>query len=358
MSGGEKTEEPTEQKKKQARSEGQIPRTPDFATWGGLLVASILLPMVVESMIRRLRGMMAAIATLIEDPSNDKIVALLQEGLRDFVIIVAPLCGGLFLFSLATFTVQGGIKPATKLFIPKFSRLSPLAGFKRILGPTALWETFKVIAKSVIIGLVIYNAISALVPGIMTSGLIPLPTLLSTVGDTAINMIRSAAAAGLVLAATDYAMVRRRIGKQIKMTKQEVKEEHRRSEGDPQIKSAIRQRQFAMSRQRMMAELPKADVVLVNPSQVAVALRYDPARGAPRVIAKGSGTLAAKIREKATELRLPMVRDRALARALYDSCDLDDEIPANFYEAVARVLAFIMVLKSKGSAAGLHTPPS
>ncbi|MBN1170817.1 MAG: EscU/YscU/HrcU family type III secretion system export apparatus switch protein [Micromonosporaceae bacterium] len=356
MSSEEKTEQPTEQKKKQAKSEGQIPKTPDFSAWGGLLIASVLIPMTVESMAEDVQDLMSTVAELIEEPAEQRMLAFFGTAMLDAALVAAPLCGSLFLFSIAAFGVQGGLKPAAKLFIPKFNRLNPLTGFKRIVGPTAAWEAVKALAKTFLVGIVLYTTIKGLAMTLMGSGSIPLLTLLSIVGDAANRVIQLAAIAGVVLAGADYAMSRRRIGKQIKMSKQEVKEEHRRTEGDPQIKQAVRARQFAMSRQRMMAELPKADVVLVNPTQVAVALRYDPARGAPRVIAKGAGSVATKIREKAMELRIPMVQDKALSRALYRGCELGDEIPADFYEAVARVLAFVMVLKSKGSAAGLHHP--
>jgi flagellar biosynthetic protein FlhB len=141
------------------------------------------------------------------------------------------------------------------------------------------------------------------------------------------------------------------------MTRREVKEEHKQSEGDPQLKGAIRSRQLAMSRNRMMSEVAKADVVLVNPTHVAVALRYDPARGAPRVVAKGAGAVAARIRERAGEHRVPMVEDVPLARALHAQCDLGQEIPGELYEAVARVLAFVMALRRRGSAGGTHRVP-
>lgn len=354
MSSEEKTEEPTEQRKKKSRQEGQIPRTPDVATWGGLFLASILIPMTVSSLAERIRALMALIATTIKAPTADQAVAILKVGIKDSAIIAAPICIGLFAFGIAAAGAQGGLRPAGKMFKPQFSRMNPVSGLKRAFGGVALWEAAKAIAKTAIIGTVLYATVKDLVPALLTAGSIPLLTLLSAIADAAMGLFRAAAGAGLVLAGADYAMARRRIGKQIKMTKQEVKEEHRRSEGDPQLKSAIRGKQMAMSRQRMMAELPKADVVLVNPTHVAVALRYDPEKGAPRVIAKGADVVAAKIREKAAELRIPMVQDKALARTLYRDCDLGQEIPADLYEAVARVLAFIMVLKAKGSAAGLH----
>ena len=351
---GEKTEDPTEQRKKQARREGQIARTPDLATWGSLFVASMILPTVVGNLLERVRNRLLATTAMINDPTPEKALAALRAGAVDVAMIAAPLCLGLFVFTIAANAAQGGLRPATKLFKPNFTRLNPLQGFKRAFGGHALWEAVKAVVKTGVIGLVLYVSVRGLVPTLLTSGSIPLFTLLTTIANTVGDTIRIAAGAGLAMAAADYAMARRRINKQIRMSKQEVKEEHRRSDGDPKLKAAIRAKQMAMSRQRMMAELPKADVILVNPTHVAVALRYDPERGAPRVIAKGAGAIAAKIREKANELRIPMVHDKTLARALYRDCELGAEIPAHFYQAVAKVLAFVMVLKSKGSAAGVH----
>ncbi len=354
MSTEEKTEQPTEQRKRKARQEGQVPTTPDFGSWGGLLVASFLIPMVVTGLVERVERMMSTVGSIIADPTPERAIALLKSGAWDAVVAAAPLCIGLLMVSVAASAAQNRLRPASKLLKPDFKRLNPLTGVKRAFGGRALWEATKALAKTAVLGVVLYISVRDLIPVLLTAGTIPLPTLLATIAGAVLNVVRTAAVAGLVLAAADYAVARRRIGKQIRMTKQEVKEEHKRSEGDPQLKAAIRGKQAAMARQRMMAEVPKADVVLVNPTHVAVALRYDPAKGAPRVIAKGAGAVAAKIREKASEHRIPMVHDAPLARALYRGCDLGQEIPPDFYEAVARVLAFVMMLKAKGSAAGLH----
>lgn len=143
--------------------------------------------------------------------------------------------------------------------------------------------------------------------------------------------------------------------KQLKMTKQEVKDEYKSSEGDPHQKGAIRSRQMAMRRNRMMADVPNADVIVVNPTHVAVALKYDPAKGAPRVVAKGGDHVAARIRALAEEHRIPLVSDIPLARTLFKTCDIGQEIPPDLYKAVATVLAFIMTLRKRGSTAGTHT---
>lgn len=139
------------------------------------------------------------------------------------------------------------------------------------------------------------------------------------------------------------------------MTLKEVRDENKNMEGDPLIKSQRRSRQLAMSRNRMIAAVADSDVVLVNPTHVAVALKYEPGKSAPRVVAKGAGTIATRIREEAGSRQVPMVRDIPLARALHASCELGQEIPPDLYNAVARILAFVMALKSRGSAAGVHT---
>jgi flagellar biosynthesis protein FlhB len=255
---------------------------------------------------------------------------------------------------VAATAAQGGLHVSTKLFVPKFSRLNPLPGIKRAFGGHALWESAKITIKTAVLGAILYFAMKDLVPVLVAKGTLPLPAVIHLVVDTAVKLMRYAAGAGLAMAGADYAMARRRTNKQTYMSKEEVKQEHKTQEGDPHLKGAIRSKQMAMSRQRMMSELPKADVVMVNPTHVAVALRYDPARGAPRVIAKGAGAVATKIREKAAEHRIPMVQDIPLARTLYKSVDLGQEIPPELYIAVARVLAFVMSLKARGSAAGLH----
>jgi flagellar biosynthetic protein FlhB len=152
-------------------------------------------------------------------------------------------------------------------------------------------------------------------------------------------------------------VVRRRTNKGLRMSKQDIKDEHKQSEGDPMLKGAIRSRQMQMSRNRMMSDIAEADVIMVNPTHVAVALRYQPEKGAPRVVAKGAGVIASRIREAAEEHRVPMVADVPLARALHRSCEIGQEIPAELFTAVARVLAFVMALKTRGSAVGVHRNP-
>ena len=351
---GEKTEQPTEQKKRQARRDGTRARTPDLGAWGGVLLASLLIPWMARQMVDRTQALFVRATQAFTDPEPEKALELVKEGAKQMVIIGAPITVGLFAFAIVAAAAQGGLRPASKLFKPDFKRLNPISGLKKTFGGPALWESVKSLFKVLVLGAVVYNAMQSLVPALLSATAVPLPTVIGLVAGTIMHVIQIAAATGLVLAAADYVVVRRRINKQLRMSKEEVKEEHRKSEGDPHVKGQIRARQHAMARSRMMAEVPTADVVVVNPTHVAVALRYEPARGAPRVVAKGADLIAAKIREVATEHRVPLVQDAPLARALFAACELGDEIPAQFFGAVARALAFIMLLKSKGSAAGVH----
>lgn len=354
---GEKTEQPTPQKKKKARREGQIARSADLGAWLGMLAASFLVPWTMESAIDGARRVLERVPEVIEHPETGELPPLLADAVYAVGVAVGPLAAALLVLGVAAAGAQGGLHVATKLFIPKFSRLNPAKGFKQKFGTQAWWEGAKATIKTAVLGAVLYYTVRDLVPLLMFSGSLPLATLLGVVKDATVGLIRAAAVAGLVMAAADYFVVRHRTNKQLRMTKQEVKDEHKRSEGDPLVKGQIRSRQLAMSRNRMMADLPNADVVVVNPTHVAVALRYDPDKGAPRVIAKGAGTIASKIREVASEHRIPLVQDVPLARALHAGCEIGQEIPPQFYGAVAKVLAFVMSLKARGSAAGLHHPP-
>jgi len=355
---GEKTEQPTPQKLKKAKREGQIGRSQDVGAWFGMLAASIMLPKTLSSAIDHARTLLDKVPDVIADPEPALALKMLKECLLGIAWAVLPLSLSLMAVGIAAAGAQGGIRVATKLFIPKFSRLNPLPGIKRMFGPQALWEGVKALVKTSVLAAVLYTTTKDVVPKLMAAGQLPLGSLLGVVENAVLGLIRAASVAGIAMAAADYFVIRRRTNKQLRMTKEEVKQENKNAEGDPLIKAQIRARQMQMARNRQMADVPTADVVLVNPTHVAVALRYEPTKGAPRVVAKGSGPVATKIRELAAEHRVPMVEDVPLARALHASCEVGTEISAEFYGAVAKVLAFVMSLKARGSAAGLHRNPN
>ncbi len=355
---GDKTEQPTAQKLKKAKAEGQIGRSQDVGAWFGMLAASFVLPRTLSSAMDHARELMAKVPDVVANPDPAMALDILKDGMMSAAWAVLPLALTMMVVGVASAGAQGGIRVATKLFVPKFKRLNPFPGIKKMLGPQALWEGFKALVKTGVLAGVLYMTVKDLVPLLMTAGRLPLGTLLAVVSDAAVTLIQAASVAGIVMAAADYFVVRRRTNKQLRMSKEEVKQENKNTEGDPHLKGHIRSKQMAMARNRQMADVPLADVVLVNPTHVAVALSYDPQKGAPRVVAKGQGAIAQKIRELAAEHRIPMVQDVALARALEKSVEVGMEIPADFYGAVAKVLAFVMSLKSRGSAAGLHRNPN
>jgi flagellar biosynthesis protein FlhB len=353
---GEKTEAPTPKKKREARKEGNIPKSAELTSWSALLLATFLAPLTLERCFRLLDRTFARVGDLVAEPDVAESVGLLGQSLLGALLALAPFVAGLVVLGVSGNVVQVGWAPTWKTIKPQPKKISPKAGMKRIFSPSGVWEGGKAALKVFILASVSYGPL-ATITGQLAGGGLSLMAMLPLVGDAALTLARRIALAGLVLAGMDYAMQRRRVNKSIKMSKHEVKEEGKQSEGNPQLKGEIRHRQLTMSRNRMMAELPKADVVLVNPTHVAVALRYDPAAGAPRVVAKGAGVVATRIREAAAEHGIPLVTDVPLARTLHKLCEIGDEIPGDLYEAVARVLAFVFALKvRKASTAPLPVP--
>jgi flagellar biosynthetic protein FlhB len=351
---GERTEKASARRIRKARSDGAISHSREVGSWASLLISTFVIPGVLKSLMATSESTMTGIAGIIRDPGTAPAMALARSGILRGAQSVMPLAVLIMVTSVASSAMQGGVHVAPKLWMPKFSRLNPIQGIKRSFGPHGLWELAKSMGKIGVIGAVAYSVLRGLIPTLASSGSMPLQVILIATTTAALQLLRFASAAGILLSATDVIVVRRRNNKQLKMTKQEVKEEHKSNEGDPRLKGAIRSKALEMSRNRMMADIPQADVVVVNPTHVAVALKYEPAKGAPRVVAKGADHVATRIRELAIEARVPMVADIALARTIYATCDIGQEIPPQLYQGVATVLAFVMRLKRRGSAAGLH----
>lgn len=353
-----KTEKPTPRKLRKARKEGQFPRTPDAAAWLGILAAAALLPKSAQLSEDRFRRLFAMLPEVANDPTPARALRVLATVPVDILVACAPVCLAAAAGALLAQTAQG-VHVSGKALQPKFSRMNPKNGIKRMFGTHAAWEALKALIKVVVIAVVMVVTGRDLVPQLAASGMLPLSATVARADHGLKTALYSAAVAGLLLALFDYAYQRRTVMKQLRMTIREVKDEMKQTEGDPMIKGAIRARQLAISRNRMLSAVADADVVLVNPTHIAVALKYQPGRGAPRVVAKGAGAIAAKIRERAHEHRVPVVEDKPLARTLYRICELDEEIPSELYVAVAKILAFVMAAGKPAAsrpAAG-RTPP-
>ena len=354
--GGEKTEKPTPQRLKKARKEGQIPRTQELGTWAGAAVASVLLPMLVENAYDETQTLFLQINDVAADPVASKVFALLGQALTAFLSTLLPMALGLMVVGVAASAAQGGVTIATKGMKPTLKKFNPFPGMKRMFGTHGLWEAIKALIKTIALATVVAVTSDRAQALVSASGALPLSAVTSTFAASAVLMFRVVAVTGLVIAIADYVVVRNKTMKQLKMSKYEIQQEHKQSEGDPHMKAHRRGVQMSMSRNRMMAEVADADVLLVNPVHVAVALKYEAVKGAPRVVAKGAGEVAAKLRERAAEARVPLVQDIPLARALHASCEIGQEVPPQLFTAVARVLAFVMHLNARGVRGGFHRP--
>lgn len=358
MSGtdtGERSEKATDRRIREARRKGQLSRSQDLTAWIGIAAAAIGMPAALSAGAAAGTEQMLAVTSVAHDPSRASALGVLERGMGTVLPTLGVLLVAVAIVTLATAALQGGIhvRPITA----RVEQFNIVAGVKRVFGMRALWEGAKALLKTAAIGLALWIVISGLVPVLTASGAHALTPLLSIAADGTLALLQTAIAVGVVLALIDVYVVMRRNRKHTRMTKREARDEHKSSEGDPLIRQQRRARQFALSRNRMIAAVGGADVVLVNPTHVAVALRYEPGKSAPRVVAKGSGLIAERIRDKATEEGVPIVRDIPLARAVHAACDVGSEIPEELYTAVAHVLVFVAALRARGAARGIHSLP-
>jgi flagellar biosynthesis protein FlhB len=353
--GEDKTEKPTAQKKAKARREGQIARTPELGSWLSLLAVGLALGPMVRHELTALQELIHSSLEAISNPTADKALLLLRQGATHAFLTILTLASIVLLVGIIAATAQGGFVVAPKRLQPKLDKLNLLKGFKNLFSVQTLWQGAKMLVKSAVVGFVAWRAIVGIMP--LVGGLVPMDAVLSEVHHRAFSLIRTIAIIGLLFAGADYAFTKRKHDKQLKMTKSEIKQEHKQSEGDPLVKSAIRAKQRQMSRTRMIADVADADVLLVNPTHIAIALKYSAERGAPRVVARGAGAIATKIRLEAAKNRVPLVQDVPLARALYRSCQVGQEIPQELWAAVAQVLAFVITRRNQGHYGGEHRSP-
>jgi len=350
----QKTEKPTPQRRKQAAKDGQVPRSVDITAWLTVLSFSYVAPLTMDRLRETFTIVMGRVADVMALPDPGRAIEVLKVAATGAAGALMPMLFSAMALAILGGVAQGGLKISSKRFKPKFENLNVGKGVKRWFGVQAAWQLAKTLLKFGVIGVVAWVILSAAAQQAMGGGL-SLSASVAGAVEAAVKLIRVTAFIGMVIAALDYLVERRRVNKGMMMSPDEIKRERRQSEGDPYQKGALRSRQRELSRNRMMASVATADVVVVNPTHVAVALKYEPGAGAPKVVAKGRGVIAAKIREEAEKHDRPMVADVPLARLLFAACEVGQEIPVDLYDAVARILAFIMALRRKGSVAGMHT---
>lgn len=349
-SGQEKTEAPTSRRLLEARKKGDIVKSMEVPSAAVLLAGLFVLyfsgSFLLERMQTVFRHYLGNLHTFQVTPAN--MTEMTRETMLHSAIIVAPLMLAIFVVALAANYAQVGVLFTTEKIAPKLDKIDPLKGFGRLFSKQTLANVVKSIAKLGIIGYVAYSEIKTALPGLLPlMDQEPISIFLFTSRVAFWIFLKSALVIAL-LAALDYAFQRWQFMEKMKMTKQELKDEAKQSEGDPHVKGRIRAIQMQMARQRMMAEVPKADVVITNPTHLAIALRYDAlSMAAPTVLAKGAGVIAQKIKEIAAEHHIPLVEDKPLAQALYKTTELNETIPENLFQAVAEVLAYVYNLRKK-----------
>lgn len=347
----QKTEAPTPKRKREARKKGQVARAPELVMWLQIFAASMLVKPAVASLRDAFGRTATRVSFLIEQPDPRAALHLLGSACSTTLVALLPLVGAMVGIAVFGNVAQTGLILSGHKLKPSVERLNPLKGLKRMVSKDHLADGAKMTVRlSALVGAA-WPPVDRL--GMRLAAQRPtLARLASESGLAIVGLARNVALVGLAFASVDFGLQKRRILRQIRMSKQEIKDEHRSSEGDPLVRSQRRSRQMAMSRNRMMADVAGATAVIVNPTHVAVAIAYRRHSGAPRVVAKGKGDVALRIRAEAEKHGVPIVRDIPLARALHGACALGQEIPADFYEAVARVLAFVMSVGTRASWAG------
>jgi flagellar biosynthetic protein FlhB len=352
---GERTEMASRRQLREAHRKGRIARSQDMSAWVAIGAFCLMLPTLIGAGANAGTEQFVGIASVMRQPDVDGALVVLGSALAGIPAVIGTTLATVSIVVLIISVVQGGVHlrgvPA------RFEQFNIVTGLRRVFGVQALWEGAKALLKTAAIGLALYVVIAGLMPVLTASGAYSVQRLLDVASSGIASLLVVAVAVGVILALVDVLVVMRRNRKHTRVTKKQARDEHKNSEGDPLIRSQRRARQMAMSRNRMIAAVGDADVVLVNPTHVAVALRYEPGKSAPRVVAKGKGVIAERIRDRAAEAGVPLVRDIPLARALHGACELGQEIPSDLYTAVARVLVFVDGLKRRGAARGVHTIP-
>lgn len=361
MAGGEdkssKTEKATEQQRRKAREEGNIARTADLSMWLTVLVFVVIGKQTVNALETEFTDLLHSVSPIIIAPDIGEAQNYFRNAMLAALKIMAPIVLGCMVLGALGHIVQGGLKVSPKRFKPKWTKLNPYTGLKNMFGAQAVWTFVKTLIKFVVFGLIAYEVVQGTMRQITGTGEWAIGTVVGVTTDAAMRVLTQVAVVGLVIAAADYAMERHRVEKSLRMSKDAIKRENKQQEGDPHVKGARRQRQREMGRRRMMAAVGESTVVITNPVHVAVALKYEAGQGAPQVVAKGAGHIAARIRQEAEANGVPMVRDVFIARMLYKLCEVDSYIPFELYDAIAQVLAFVMRLSDLRRTEGAHDSP-
>lgn len=354
--GGEKTEPATQKKLSDARKEGQVAKSKELVNAVSLFVLFLIIkfyaPSIGTSLMQCFEDCYKLFSIIIGDrriaPNNNLLIAAIGEAGLDILWILLPVLLITCIVAFLSNAVQIKWKVTAKPLQPKLSKISPMGGFKRIFSAKQVIELIKSIAMIAVIAYVVYDTVKKNFEVLFTFYDITLKQAIQLTGQIIVDLGIKISAIFLIIGFADLFYQKFKFKEDMKMTKQETKDEYKQTEGDPQIKGQIRRRMQEASRRRMMQALPEADVVITNPTHFAVALKYDTnVSKAPVVIAKGADYLAFQIKDKAKEYHIEIVENKPLARLLYHNVEVGEEIPPELYQAVAEVLAFVYSLHHK-----------
>ena len=347
--GQERTESPTQKRLDDARKKGHIPRSRDFNTAAVMLVGGGALYFLGGRMGTQLHGMMKQGLSLSRDQALDTTFMLnsLASASAQALWVVVPAMALIFVAALLAPLALGGWSFSSEALSPKFERLSPMEGIKRMFSMRSLIELVKALAKFGVVAVVAVYVLRRDTPQLMGLGNEPIQLAIAHAAHLCGSALMTLASALLIIAGIDVPYQLWQYHSDLKMTREEIREEMKESEGSPEVKGRIRQVQQEMAQRRMMQDVPKADVVVTNPTHYAVALRYDDKRmRAPVVVAKGRDLVAARIREIASEHKVPLFEAPPLARVLHRDVEIGKEIPGTLYVAVAQVLSYVFALRA------------
>ncbi len=348
--GGEKTEDPTSRKLEKAREEGQVPKSMEVPSVFVLLGSATSLYFFGFYVYKSLVSVMLDTLNFDSIPVMTKfeIVNLFGTSLRQIIIACLPVMVAAILMGLTSNFAQVGFAVSWKAIEPKLTKLNPITGFKDKFSSRALIEFVKSILKIIIVFTVVYLSIISRMDQILLLYDCSVAQIFLFILKVTFSIFLKVCIIMLLVAILDYVYQRWKFMNDQKMTKKEMKDEAKQTEGDPQVKSRIRQLQVEAARKRMMADVPEADVVVTNPTRLAVALKYDKmVMDSPGVVAKGAGPVAENIRKIAKENNVPLVENKELARNLYKEVDIGEQVPSQFFQAIAELLAYVYKLKGK-----------
>ncbi|MBO7352976.1 MAG: flagellar biosynthesis protein FlhB [Lachnospiraceae bacterium] len=351
--GGEKTEEATPKKLDDARKEGQVAKSHELVTAFSLIALfgslKIFMTYLVEHFVDCFPLIYNSIEVYSEGVFERNFAAMyLNEAMKRVMLIALPMLAAAVVLGFTVNVFQVQWKPTAKPLQPKFSKLDPIKGFKRMFSLDKLVELLKALIKIAVVGYLAYSTFKDQIGIVSLVYSLELFPAVMLIGNIVINFGLKVSIVFLVIGVADYIYQKFKFAKDMRMTKQEIKDEYKQTEGDPKIKGQIRQKMREASQRRMMQKLPEADVVITNPTHLACAIKYDRETAeAPVLIAKGADYLAQKIKEAARENFIPIVENKPLARMLYHNVELDEEIPQELYQMTAEVLAYVYSINGK-----------